>query len=94
MDQMAEKNEIERCDCTVIHDEVVKMVMERMPEEEQLYDLAELFKVFGDSTKNQDPLGTVGIRYVRMRHRSAFEYDTIGHIPSIADTKTSEAGKV
>ena len=51
MDQMVAKNEIERCDCTIIHEEVVNMVMERMPEEEQLYDLAELFKVFGDSTR-------------------------------------------
>lgn len=41
----------ERCDCTVIHEEVVNRVMGRMPEEESLYDLAELFKVFGDSTR-------------------------------------------
>lgn len=41
----------ERCDCTVIHEEVVNRVMGRMPEEERLYDLAELFKVFGDSTR-------------------------------------------
>lgn len=48
---MITKNEIERCDCTVIHEEVVDMVKERMPDEEKLYDLAELFKVFGDSTR-------------------------------------------
>ncbi len=42
---------VERCDCTVIHEEVVNRVMGRMPEEERLYDLAELFKVFGDSTR-------------------------------------------
>lgn len=48
---MAEKNEIERCDCTVIHEEIIRMVKDRMPEEEKLYDLAELFKVFGDSTR-------------------------------------------
>lgn len=41
----------ERCDCTVIHEEVVNQVLGRMPEEEKLYDLAELFKVFGDSTR-------------------------------------------
>jgi ArsR family transcriptional regulator len=45
------KNEIERCDCTVIHEEVVDMVKQKMPDEEKLYDLAELFKVFGDSTR-------------------------------------------
>lgn len=48
---MALKNEIERCDCTVIHEEIVDMVKARMPEEEKLYDLAELFKVFGDTTR-------------------------------------------
>ena len=44
-------NEIERCDCDVIHDDIVSKVKENMPEENSLYDLAELFKVFGDSTR-------------------------------------------
>ncbi|KRQ87079.1 hypothetical protein ABG79_00877 [Caloramator mitchellensis] len=42
---------IERCDCGVIHEEIVNKVREKMPQEETLYDLAELFKVFGDSTR-------------------------------------------
>lgn len=42
---------IDRCDCDVIHQDVVNRVREKMPEEEILYDLAELFKVFGDSTR-------------------------------------------
>lgn len=42
---------IDRCDCDVIHQDVVNRVREIMPEEETLYDLAELFKVFGDSTR-------------------------------------------
>lgn len=41
----------ERCDCDVIHQDVVNEVKEKMPQEEALYDLAELFKVFGDSTR-------------------------------------------
>lgn len=44
-------NPIERCDCEVIHEEVVNQVKDKMPQEETLYDLAELFKVFGDSTR-------------------------------------------
>lgn len=43
--------EIERCDCNVIHLDVVDMVRRKLPKEEVLYDLAELFKVFGDSTR-------------------------------------------
>ena len=34
-----------------IHEELVKEVNEKMPDEDTLYDLAELFKVFGDSTR-------------------------------------------
>jgi ArsR family transcriptional regulator len=45
------KNDIEKCDCNVIHEDIVKKVLEKMPQEEDLYDLAELFKVFGDSTR-------------------------------------------
>ncbi len=40
-----------QCDCNVIHEEVVKRVRAKMPEEETLYDLAEFFKVFGDSSR-------------------------------------------
>jgi len=43
--------EIDRCDCSVIHEDVVDSVKENMIEDEILYDLAELFKVFGDSTR-------------------------------------------
>lgn len=35
----------------ILHPEVVNMVKEKMTPEEILYDLAELFKVFGDSTR-------------------------------------------
>ena len=49
---MLEENEsIYQCEQTVIHEDLVKSVREKMPEEEPLYDLAELFKVFGDSTR-------------------------------------------
>ena len=49
---MREANQpIERCNCDVIHQDVVDAVQGNMPVEETLYDLAELFKVFGDSTR-------------------------------------------
>jgi DNA-binding transcriptional ArsR family regulator len=44
-------NQIERCSCYVIHEDVVNKVKEKMPHEETLYDLADFFKVFGDSTR-------------------------------------------
>lgn len=42
---------IERCEVEHTHPEVISRIMAKMPPEEQLYDLAELFKVFGDSTR-------------------------------------------
>lgn len=42
---------MDRCDCNVIHKDIVDAVKGKMPSEENLYDLAELFKVFGDSTR-------------------------------------------
>lgn len=47
---MAEKD-LECCDDIEIHEELLKVVDETMPDETELYDLAELFKVFGDSTR-------------------------------------------
>ena len=44
-------NNIESYSCNVIHWEVVSEVKGKLPEDETLYDLAELFKVFGDSTR-------------------------------------------
>ena len=48
---MAEEREEIICDCQEIHEDLLKIVNEKMPEETELYDLAELFKVFGDSTR-------------------------------------------
>ncbi|NME83124.1 metalloregulator ArsR/SmtB family transcription factor [Clostridium sp. SM-530-WT-3G] len=44
-------NNIENCNVNIIHEDVVSMVSEKLPEDEVLYDLAELFKAFGDSTR-------------------------------------------
>ncbi|RHM61508.1 MULTISPECIES: metalloregulator ArsR/SmtB family transcription factor [Coprobacillaceae] len=38
-------------DFLVAHEELVNRVLEKQPDDEYLYDLAELFKVFGDSTR-------------------------------------------
>lgn len=41
----------EICAVNIIHEEKVKDVVAKLPKEDDLYDLAELFKVFGDSTR-------------------------------------------
>ncbi|MCD8230607.1 MAG: metalloregulator ArsR/SmtB family transcription factor [Clostridiales bacterium] len=42
---------VEICDTIEVHEDLVKKVMENMPEETELYDLAELFKIFSDSSR-------------------------------------------
>ena len=44
-------HDVEHCDCHEVHKDLVSQVMNRMPDEDELYDLAELFKIFGDSTR-------------------------------------------
>ena len=44
-------NDVECFDFYQVHENVVKAVNDKMPDEDKLYDLAEIFKVFGDSTR-------------------------------------------
>ena len=44
-------NDVECCDFYQVHEYVVRAVNDKMPDEDKLYDLAEIFKVFGDSTR-------------------------------------------
>ena len=46
-----EERKDEVCDGCEVHEDLLKIVNETLPEETELYDLAELFKVFGDSTR-------------------------------------------
>ena len=48
---MEEEREEISCECQEIHEDLLKIVNETMPDEEELYDLADLFKVFADSTR-------------------------------------------
>lgn len=44
-------HDVEHCECHEIHRELIEKVANHMPDVDELYDLAELFKVFGDSTR-------------------------------------------
>lgn len=48
---MAETKESLCCDTEEIHEELLKIVDETIPDETELDSLAELFKVFGDPTR-------------------------------------------
>ena len=45
------KKSIPVCDCEVIHGDLVKKVKNLMPKDEDFYDLADLYKMFSDSTR-------------------------------------------
>ncbi len=45
------EKDIERCEKIEVHEDVLSVVKARLPKEESLYDLADFFKVFGDSTR-------------------------------------------
>lgn len=41
------------CEAHVLHDDVLQRVKAKMPEDIPLYEVSELFKVFGDSTRSR-----------------------------------------
>lgn len=44
-------NDVEICESCEVHENLLKIVNETILAETKLYDLAELFKIFGDSTR-------------------------------------------
>ncbi len=42
---------VECCEENIIHNDLVKLVREKLPAENDMQDLAELFKIFGDTTR-------------------------------------------
>ena len=48
---MEDRYNVECCDFIHTHEEIVEQVRREMPDEDTLYDLTELFRIFGDSTR-------------------------------------------
>lgn len=76
------EGDAEKCDCIHVHEDIVEKVEEKMPQDEQLADLAEFFRIFGDATKDPylicaDVFGNVCLRYC---HTSG--NDAIRNLPS------------
>lgn len=49
--RIIQDGEIDQCDFICVHENVVNQVMKVMPKEQQLMDLADFFKIFGDPTR-------------------------------------------
>ncbi len=45
------RREAPKCEFMHVHEDIVEKVNREMPQEDALFDLAELFKIFGDSTR-------------------------------------------
>ena len=58
---MDQQSSVPLCDYLHVHEDMVSQVLSQLPEEERLYDLAEVFRVFGDTTR-------IRILYVLFEH--------------------------
>ena len=50
-EKLVRDGEIDQCDFICVHENVVNQVLKAMPKEQQLMDLADFFKIFGDPTR-------------------------------------------
>ena len=50
-EQMEQMEQMEQGTGEILHPDLISSVNQDMPDEEMLYDLAELFRIFGDSTR-------------------------------------------
>lgn len=48
---MADNKHAQICDAHCVHENIVEKVRGLMPDDEDIYDLADLFKMFGDTTR-------------------------------------------
>ena len=90
---MEDRYNVECCEFMHAHDEIVERVQKEMPGEDTLYDLTELFRIFGDSTR-------IRILYVLFEAEmcvcdiAALLGMTIRYFPSAQGTEKRPAGKV
>ena len=78
---MPEPKDVERCEYMHVHEAIVNQVNQNMPDEEVLYDLAELFKIFGDSTR-------IKILYVLFESEMC-----VRHLPPAPLSQAEQAGQ-
>ena len=65
--------DVEHCEETCVHNDVVNVVRSQMPDEDEMYDLAELFKVFGDSSRIKI-LFALFKKFRKLRHGARYIY--------------------
>ena len=70
------------CEAYEVHEDKIRAANEQMPDEDELYDLAELFKSVWRFHKNPDSVRTVSVGDVCMRSGTVTEYEPVGDFTS------------
>lgn len=81
-------------ECSVLHEDTVKKVKQTMPEDGFIYDLAELFKVFADSTRMKIIYALLEEELCVCDIANICRNNTISNITSIKNIKTNKTCKV
>ncbi len=91
---MENEKELENQDFMHAHNDTVEKVKNNMPEEELLYDLAELYKVFGDTTRIKILYVLSRVGNVRVRHCTAFKHEHVGHFAPASGAENLQPGEI
>lgn len=86
--------EEEFIECNILHEETVKEVKQKMPEDGFIYDLAELFKVFADSTRMKIIYALLEEELCVCDLANICRNNTISNITSIKNIKTIKISKI
>lgn len=86
--------EEEFIECNILHEETVKKVKQKMPEDGFIYDLAELFKVFADSTRMKIIYALLEEELCVCDLANICRNNTISNITSIKNIKTIKISKI
>lgn len=86
--------EEEFIECNILHEETVKKVKQTMPEDGFIYDLAELFKVFADSTRMKIIYALLEEELCVCDLANICRNNTISNITSIKNIKTIKISKI
>ena len=82
------------CDFIHVHEQVVKQVMDVMPQGDELQQLAEFFRVFGDSTRIRILYALSQSELCVCDIASLLNMGQLGDLPPAPDPEADASGKI
>lgn len=82
------------CAITQVHTDAVEHVRAQLPRDETLYDLAELFKIFGDSTRVKILYALLESELCVCDIAKLMGCEPVCRLPSAAGLEGQQAGKI